>query len=499
MVNSVSQAGNVPKTTRASIFYINDVHGQVANMERIKAASDSFDASVPTNSDKLKFSSGDTILGENLKLGSAATGFLDSIGINATAVGNHECDVAPEDLVKLTNNAKYKLLGLNVNIPTESPWSKKIAKSYIQEINGTKYGVIGLAPSDMFLRIKYKQKFEGITVDDTEQTIKEVQEEIDNLKKQNIDKIIIVSHVGYEADKKIAQETNGIDIILGAHSHDLLEGIQEGKNLFYSKKTGEPVIITQAGKDGNYFGVLNLEFNEKGVITKAQNNITETRKFPKNAPIKYFFDSLLGKSEKIGTISIESTKDFNRLIQENPNASFIADAVRNELKTDLAIINSSNLRNQFEVGDVYSRDVSSIVPFKNKVIIVKLNEKELVDAIKFGAKSLISPDNKPGILQFSGLKYKINKSGELLEAKFIDKDGKEVPIDINNPNTFKTYTVAGDDFILRGKDGFDMLNKYDNAIQKFDFDKDKCAIDYIKKINKPIEIKPDGRITIVNS
>lgn len=498
MVNSVSQVGNASKATRASIFYINDVHGQVANMERIKTASDTFDASVPADTDKLKFSSGDTILGEDLKLGEAAAGFLDSIGIKATAVGNHECDIAPEDLVNLTNSKKYKLLGMNVNIPKESPWDKKVAKSYIQEVNGKKYGVIGLAPSDMFVRIKYKQKFVGITVDDTDQTIKELQEEIDNLKKQNIDKIILVSHVGYEADKKIAQETTGVDVILGGHSHDLFEGVQEGKNLFYSKKTGEPVIITQAGKDGNYFGVLNLEFNDKGVITKVQNNITETRKFPKNTPIKYFFDALLGKSEKIGTISVETTRDFNRITQENPNASFVADAVRSELKTDIAIINSSNLRSQFEVGDLYTRDVSSIVPFKNKMMIVKLTEKELVDALKFGAKSLTTHDNKPGILQVSGLKYKINKSGELLEAKFIDKDGKEIVIDINNPNTFKTYTVAGDDFIFRGKDEFNMLNKYDSALQKFDFDKDKCAIDYIKKLNKPIEIKADGRITVVD-
>ena len=60
-----------------------------------------------------------------------------------------------------------------------------------------------------------------------------------------------------EKDKRIAQETSGIDIIIGGHTHDLLQGIEEGKNLLYSK-SNEPVIITQAGKDGEYFGDLKI-------------------------------------------------------------------------------------------------------------------------------------------------------------------------------------------------------------------------------------------------
>ena len=91
---------------------------------------------------------------------------------------------------------------------------------------------------------------EGITIDDKEQTIKELQEEVAKLQQQGVNKIILLSHEGNTVEKEIAQRVTGIDVILGGHSHDLIEGVTPGENLFYSP-SGEPVVITQAGRDGN--------------------------------------------------------------------------------------------------------------------------------------------------------------------------------------------------------------------------------------------------------
>ena len=88
--------------------------------------------------------------------------------------------------------------------------------------------------------------------------------------------IIVLSHGGNQLDKQLAKDSQDIDIIFGAHTHNLIKGITEGENLFYSK-TGEPVIITQAGKDGENLGILNVSFDQDGVIKKAQNNIIKTR------------------------------------------------------------------------------------------------------------------------------------------------------------------------------------------------------------------------------
>lgn len=496
MINSVTQ---IPKTTNTSIFYINDLHGQTANMERITKASSQFDTFVPEQkTDKLKLAAGDILLGENPGVNEGADKFLNINKFSATAVGNHELDTNPEMTVKITNDAKYKLLGLNAKLAPDNKLNERITKSFIQEENGTKYGIIGLMPFDLYTRIKNKQEFNGLEVEKLDGTIKLLQEEVDKFKKQGVDKIIVLSHTGYNNDKKIAQGVEGIDVIIGGHSHDLVEGIKDGENLFYSKKTGEPTIITQAGQNGDYFGVLNLEFNENGVITKAQNNVTSSKIFSKSLAMKYVFDKIFGPSAKVGTIASVVPPPKKQLINENPHASLLADAIRSEMNVDIAMVNSANLRGNFEVGDIYERDISGITPFKNKMVIIKLNEKDLVDAIKCGGNSMTKADNKPGIFQVSGLKYIMKKNGELLEMKFVEKDGTEKQIDINNPNPFKIYSVGLDDYCAKGKDRFAMLDKYNNPeTQKFDFDKDKLTADYIKKLNKPIDIKSDGRITIV--
>lgn len=65
----------------------------------------------------------------------------------------------------------------------------------------------------------------------------------------------------------------------------------------------EPVVITQAGRDGNYFGVLNVEWNNNGVMTKIQNNVTSTRGFKRSPVVRYVFEKILGKPKVVGVIN----------------------------------------------------------------------------------------------------------------------------------------------------------------------------------------------------
>lgn len=498
MVSSVSAPIAITKT---SIFYVNDEHSQITNIERLKSASDEFDSFTPSDkTDKLKFSSGDFALGSDKNLNKLAVQAQNSMGIMATSGGNHEFDLLKNDVADVLKGSNYKILGLNAQIPPTTEVNKElkkdIKKSYIQEQNGTKYGIIGLLPFDFKFHVTSPEEYKDFNILPLEKTIPLLQEEVDNLQKQGVNKIILLSHAGYNSDVAIAQSVEGIDVILGGHTHNLIKGIEEGKNLFYSKKTGAPTVITQAGKDGNYFGVLNLEFDQNGVITKAQNNVNKTENYPRSSVMRDLTDNIMGKAPIVGSVS-SSQKYFNDLISENPNADLVVDAMRSEMKTDLALLNSANMRGNFEQGNITTRDISTASPFNNKMIVCKVTEKELVDAIKLGGKTMINQEHMPGILQVSGLKYKINKTGELLELKFINQEGTEVPIDVNNPNIFKTYTVAMDSYLGSGGNDFQMLNKMKDA-QKFNFGKEELTATYLKKQQKPVEIKTDGRIQVAN-
>lgn len=483
-----------------SIFYINDNHGRIGNMSRIYTAKEMYDsANKNSPSDKLVFAAGDISAGADLHIVKAANTYMNGLGVDALSDGNHEYDANPKDIAEAKKGAKFKSLGMNLQIPKGNPLDGIIEKSFVIEKNGHKYAIIGLAPPDLHERLRDNESRRQIGIDSFDKTLKDIQAQVDEYEKQGINKVILLSHCGLTKDQQIAKETSGIDVIVGGHTHDLLKGIEEGKNLLYSK-SNEPVIITQAGKDGEYFGDLNITWDDnKGIIVKAQNNITQSSNFKRNSVLKGVFDQILGKPEHLGEVKTAPGQPKNRLLDPNPNAYFIMDAVRNELGTDLAIINVGNIRGYFEAGPLDSRQVFEVVPLKNNMVIMKLSEKELVDALKHGAKSFKDPGSKPGLVMPSGLKYTVSRQGEIKAASYIDKTGKEIPIDINNPNPDKIYTVATDDFLASGGDKL-ISNKVEKGEidKKFDFDKDKLTCDYIKKHNEPIEIKDDGRITVVD-
>lgn len=508
MVNSISQTPTIQpntvakqpsKTTKTSIFYVNDIHSNLVNLEKLKSASDTFDAMPSEGADKLKFAAGDVSVGRDKTFSKLGVAFENTTNIMASAGGNHEFDLNKAELAEVLKDAKYKFLGMNVDIPETTEANKEIKKdlttSYIQEQNGTQYGVVGILPFNFKLHLSDPQEYSDFNIIPIEKTIPLIQKEIDNLKGQGVNKIILLSHAGFSEDQQIAQSVEGIDVIIGGHTHDLIKGIKEGNNLFYSKKTGEPTIITQAGRNGDYFGVLDLEFDEKGVIKSAQNNVTKTATYPKNLVMKYFIDKIIGKPEVVGTIK-SAPKHVHTLIDENPGVNFLADAEKSELGVDIAMINAGNIRAVVEEGPITNRDLQTITPFDNNVWIMKLSEKDLVDALKVSANSLVDSDNRPGILQFSGLKYTITKKGELKAASFLDKGGKETPIDINNPNPFKTYSVAVDDFIAKGGNGY-LTYAPEKVEKKFDFDKNKLIADYLKKHPEGVVINKEKRITVV--
>lgn len=491
---------NPNSSAKTSIMYINDLHRQLPKMSRLVSASEHAENLANSNgSDLLRLSAGDLFVGSDEKINAVAAKFLNLADIDAQALGNHEFDITASICGKLLKDSKTKMLGMNLNFPdNNSDLAQKVLRSTVVDgKNGEKYGLIGIQPPDLVSRIKKKESLSGITVDDEAQTLKELQEEVNKLKEQGLNKIILLSHSGNTFEKEIAKKVSGIDVIIGGHSHHLITGVENGENLFYSP-SGEPVVITQAGRDGNYFGVLNLEFNDKGQITYAQNNVVDTNTYSPNMLMTKTIDSALGVSPLIGNLKYVDPLPKNNNIEENPWADFVADAVRNQLEADVVLINSANFRGSVGLGKVTERDISSIFPFSNKLYKVKISEEDLVDAIKVCGKSLVSKNTKPGIMQVAGLTYTLDSQGNLTELYYHDKQGNRHYVNVNDPDDDKYYTAVYDEFLINGGDDLEMLKRDDDEIiQRYDFDKDKVTIDYIKTLPQPFEVRKDGRITIL--
>lgn len=491
----------VSDTFEMSVGYVNDIHGSTNNMMRILSGLKG----------DLKLSAGDNYVGDekNQAVHKATVQFLNLADIKATALGNHELDTTQKDCIDVINSFNGDILAANFNQELlenqdedevskfdRSDLKSALKKSKVVEVKGEKIGLIGASPIDMFARATHPDYHSDCYIDELEDTIEDIQEEIDDLKEQGINKIFLVSHLGHKTDKIVAQNTDGIDVIIGGHTHELLEDIKEGENLLYSKSE-EPVIITEGGKNGAYFGKLNLTFDNEGVITKAQNNIGKTRNFHKNLVNQYMFDSILGKPERIGYIKY-APEPVTDLTKENPHANFMCDAMRYELDTEIAIWNNSGTRDFFREGVVDSSDIKDIAPFADGVSVADVPEETLVNMFKRAVhETYRSQGNKPGLLAVSGLKYSVDpQKGELNGMTFVDKEGNEHKIDIDNPRGDKTYKLATDSFVMSNGADLDVLAPKEECIE-YPFNKAYVTCEYIKHLNKPVEINQTGRIEFV--
>lgn len=503
--NATPSANNQPteKTSvKTTFFYINDIHGQMSKLDKIKYAADSFNKAFENDksTDTFKLSAGDMMIGKEPNKNNIMIDFLNMIGIEYSAIGNHEFDCGVTNMINQFKKANFKFLSSNLLLNGNKPLQQamndnKVVESAIVEKNGHKYGLIGASPMDIEKRLSDVSALEGTKVMDLEQTAAKLQKEIDNLKQQGINKIILTSHIGYDMDLKLASMLDGVDIIIGGHSHTKVEGLDGQRNIVESK-SGEPVIVLQTGKDGENFGVLSTEFDKDGIITEANNVLLHSKEFPKSPEIDAVKDKYLGKARQIGTLT--ATCDPQNVIKtENPLTNLIADGIKMKSGAQVVLINSRNIRGMLEKGPITNRNIQELSPFKNALYKVEISEKDLIDALNQAAKSLLDPDCRPGLTQVSGMKYKVDMFKNVKEASLINADGTETPINCKNPNPNKKITAVYDQFLFNGKEGYTML-KDKPVLEKYEWDKPEGAIELIEKTyqGKPFELKPDGRVIV---
>lgn len=481
-----------------SVGYVNDLHGQTNNMMRILSGLKG----------DLILSGGDNDIGDekNRHVHDATAKFMNLAGLRGTALGNHEMDTMQGDLKETAGKFSGSIFALNLEqkpleVQTKeeienfnkADLSEFIKKSEIVEINGEKIGLMGVTPVDLTGRVTHPDYHKDCTAHDLEKTTELVQKEVENLKKQGVNKIILLSHLGIERDKEVAKNTAGIDVIVGGHTHELLQDIKEGENLIYSK-TGEPVIITEAGKDGKHFGRLDLTFDKDGVIKKAQNNLADTSLYHRNLIHQYIFNQILGEPEQIGEIEF-ALPPSKSLLDENPHANFMCDAMRVEMDADIAVWNNAATRNYFKQGVIDSSDIKEIAPFADNISVAEVSEKTLVDAFRKATEvSYNSIGNKPGLLAVSGLNYTVSPSKKtLVGMNFVDKNGVEHKIDVNNPREDKTYKVVADSYIMSWGKEFGVLAPKEKC-KEYPFNKAYLTCEYIKHLDKPVVVNQVGRI-----
>ena len=482
-------------------IYGNDFHGHLKAFRKFKTAVDRFRAQHP---DAQVFISGDSWVGAFEKKNEAIMRIQNLIQPDGYVLGNHEFDnKGSQGVSKILDLSTFTTLAMNIkkndNVASyalqDDVDAGRLASSKIVERNGQKFGYIGLVPIDLLTRVSQQTKdyTKDMHVMDVEETKKALQAEVDKLESQGVNKITLVSHLGIDADRLIAQNVSGIDIIHGSHSHDVLDGIVPGKNFFMSKR-GEPVLINKKKKNGHKYGVSTVVYDKEGKIIKAQNEIKDLEALPESLAVKTMENIYLGQPEVIGEIAHEVKSKPETVLEESPLSSFLSDAYLKFSGADIALNNMGGIRASLPAGPVTDRDIIDLMPFYNDVHVYKLSEKDVIDALN-GAVQALRKYHRTGALQVAGLRYTIGKDDKVKDVILLRKDGTQEKLNSQNPSTDKFFNVAYNTFVAGGTEGLEVLHAPEKIVKKCDLTETQMFVDYIKSFNgKPISIKEDGRI-----
>lgn len=439
------------KEVEIPILTFNDFHGSLKNSGKDVGASKLVGEVKRVKSEKpntIVVTGGDIYQGSamsNLLKGKPVSDMLKEMGVDFSAVGNHEFDWGYEYIPDWAKAGEFEFLASNI-YEKETGKPVEWAKPYgIVEREGKKVGFIGLATPETAYKTN-PANVAHLEFKDPKEATKTWVSYLEN--EEKVDAVVVLSHLGSEQNRETGEITGeivdvanveGVDAIISAHSHQRVEGVVNG------------VPVIQAYKNGRNLGYVNLKFDEKGdleVTTKLddisarKDSLIEDENM-KNILAKY--EEELGPIMKEKIADLEVNLDHNRDKGLSPMGATVAEAMRKIAKVDIAITNGGGVRAPLQAGTITVGDLYTILPFDNTLFTMEMKGKDIIKVLEHG----IEPDNF-GWGQHAGVKVWYTPGAE--RGKKITSvrlaDGTKLEED-------KYYTVVTNDFMAVGGDSYD--------------------------------------------
>ncbi|MBV2360086.1 5'-nucleotidase/apyrase family protein [Thalassococcus sp. CAU 1522] len=419
--------------------------------------------------------------------GKLAAEMMNQMGYDGMTVGNHEFDDGPEVLRGFVDAVEFPILMSNADISGEPLLAGAIQKSVVIERGGEKIGMIGLTPEDTD---ELASPGPNVTFTDP---VAAVQGEVDRLTAEGVNKIIVLSHSGYNTDLRIAEQTTGVDVIVGGHSNTLL-GDMEGAAGAYPTMVGDTAIV-QAYAYGKFLGELNVTFDDAGVITEAvgapiimdaavaEDEATKARIAEAAVPLEEIRNRVVAEAAE----AIEGDRSVCRAM-ECPMGSLIADAMLDRVKDQgiqIAIQNGGGIRASIDAGPITMGEVLTVLPFQNTLSTFQVTGATIVAALENGVSQI--EEGAGRFPQVAGLSYAFDATkpaGERVSDVMVGG----APIEMD-----KVYGVVSNNYVRNGGDGYAMFRDAQNA---YDFGPDLADVtaEFLAKTG-PFKPYTDGRIT----
>ncbi|MDO5641610.1 MAG: metallophosphoesterase, partial [Paracoccus sp. (in: a-proteobacteria)] len=147
--------------------------------------------------------------------------FMNRLGYDAMAVGNHEFDDGPEALAALIDATDFPILAANIDVSQSNVLKDKLLDSVVIDLGGDRIGVIGATTIDTpnvsspGAAVIFQDEAEAVAA------------EVERLTAEGVTKIIALTHMGYDREQELAAKVPGLDAVVGGHSHTYLSSTDE--------------------------------------------------------------------------------------------------------------------------------------------------------------------------------------------------------------------------------------------------------------------------------
>ena len=472
---------------KITILHTNDMHGNVEQAKyntmgmtrlftKIKEVREE-------NPNTILLDAGDALHGQPISTipqGESMIKLMNAMGYDAMAAGNHDFNYGYDRLLELTKIAKFPILAANV---VKEDGTRELGNYTIKEVDGLKVGIFGLSTPETIYKTK-PSNVEGLKFEDPVEVGKKMVEE---LKKEEVDIIIGLVHLGLEGDytsEKLASEVEGIDLIVDGHSHTVLEN---------GKEVGDTLIV-QTGEKGNNLGVVNIEYGD-GKIIKKEGALflrEEGKDLEEDVELKALVDEInkeiqpeletvIGKAK----VDLEGERENVRAGETNLG-NLLTDMMLKVSGADVVLTNGGGIRASIKAGDITKGDVLEAFSFDNIISVIEVTGVDIKAAIEHGISDY--PEPKGAFPHVAGMTYKFDQSKEA-GNRVTEILVKGEPIDLN-----KTYKLATNDFLAIGGDDYEML-KGKKVVAEYDA-LNQLLMDYIEELGE-VDIAKEGRITVI--
>ena len=403
---------------------------------------------------------------------------LNAMGLDITAFGNHEFDFGVDLLLTRMKQSKWQWVNANLVDRTTGRLVGDTPPYVIREVNGLKLGVLGLCIVDEGMaKPELRQRLEML--DPIEMAAKYVPQ----MRQEGADIVVALTHLRIRQDMTLAERVPGIDVIVGGHEHYPI-----------TTMSGQ-TLISKAGMDARAVARIDIAKRPNGLVDRYYELIpvnNTVKDDPETAEVVNAWEARLSSTmnDPVGSTTVPlDAVDFRIRGGETNISNLVADAVRAEAKTDVALVNSGGIRGNrvYPAGVLRRRDVVAMHPFGNVICTVEMTGAKLVETLNIGVDRLPAADG--GFPAVSGVTFRVKVS--LPPGQRVS----DVRVNGRPLDPAKSYTVAMPNYVLEGGDGYSNLA---DVLVLVNAEQGPLIVAAIEKFIGGREISPaiEGRITI---